>query len=169
MSSEQDRCAAILVALQAVAQELNESNGNATPIRKTQDQPRSKKKGLQSFSRAPGEDQRRSWYLYEDLAAKMNVDEKTIRIAVHEDLRSKSYVLKVRQMLSEEIWPPSSQDCKPLDYYVWGVLERESNKRAHNSVVSLKAFIAVAVASMNRKHLVTPVRSSGPARGGHRG
>ncbi|QQP34905.1 Uncharacterized protein FKW44_022953, partial [Caligus rogercresseyi] len=55
---------------------------------------------------------------------------------------------------SKEIWPPSSPDCKPLDYYVWGVLERESNKRAHNSVVSLKAFITVAVANMNRKHLV---------------
>ncbi|QQP51382.1 Uncharacterized protein FKW44_012727, partial [Caligus rogercresseyi] len=36
-----------------------------------------------------------------DLAAKMSVDEKTIRTAVHKDLRSKSYILKVRQMLSE--------------------------------------------------------------------
>ncbi|QQP41218.1 Uncharacterized protein FKW44_015514 [Caligus rogercresseyi] len=106
-----------------------------------------------------------------DLAAKMNVDKKTIRTAVHEDLRSKSYVLNVRQMFlrsqrpklasdnwpmfwSKEIWPPSSPDCNPLDYYVWGVLERGSNKRAHNSVVSLKASISVVVASMNRKHLV---------------
>ncbi|QQP50705.1 Transposable element tcb2 transposase [Caligus rogercresseyi] len=31
----------------------------------------------------------------------MNVDEKTIRTAVYEDPRSKTYVLKVRQMLSE--------------------------------------------------------------------
>ncbi|QQP42488.1 Uncharacterized protein FKW44_017172 [Caligus rogercresseyi] len=55
---------------------------------------------------------------------------------------------------SKEIWPPSSPNCNPLDYYVWGVLERESNKRAHNSVVLLKASIVVVVASMNRKHLV---------------
>ncbi|QQP39043.1 Uncharacterized protein FKW44_019797 [Caligus rogercresseyi] len=50
---------------------------------------------------------------------------------------------------------PSSSDCNLLDYYVWGVLERESNKRAHNSVVLLKASIVDAVASMNREHLVS--------------
>ncbi|QQP50491.1 Uncharacterized protein FKW44_011505, partial [Caligus rogercresseyi] len=68
-----------------------------------------------------------------------------------------SYVLKVRQtssdtklamVWSKEMWPPSSPDCNPLDYYVWGVLERESNKRAHNSVV----------ANMNREHLVNACR-----------
>ncbi|QQP36320.1 Uncharacterized protein FKW44_021377, partial [Caligus rogercresseyi] len=30
----------------------------------------------------------------------------------------------------------------------------ESNKRAHNNVISLKASIVEAVASMNREHLV---------------
>ncbi|QQP42372.1 Uncharacterized protein FKW44_017010, partial [Caligus rogercresseyi] len=107
-----------------VAQELNESNGNATSLRKTQDQPRSKKKRTPEFLHElqerinddPGTSMR-------DLAAKMNVDEKTIRTAVHEDLRSKS--LKCQNWLSDnlpmfwskEIWPPSSPDCKPLDYY----------------------------------------------------
>ncbi|QQP41664.1 Uncharacterized protein FKW44_016108, partial [Caligus rogercresseyi] len=121
MSSEQDRRAAILDALRAgrapkeiieflklpkttvyrVAQEFNESNGNATPLRKTQDRSRSKKRTLEFFHELqkrinddPGTSMR-------DLAAKINADEKNIRTAVHEDLRSKSYVLKVRQMLSE--------------------------------------------------------------------
>ncbi|QQP53612.1 Uncharacterized protein FKW44_006143 [Caligus rogercresseyi] len=79
------------------------------------------------------------------LAANMNVDKKTIRTAVHEDLRSKSYELKVRQcclrsqrpklalgqfahVLVEGDLAPSSPNCNPLNYYVWGVLERESNK-----------------------------------------
>ncbi|QQP36619.1 Transposable element tcb2 transposase, partial [Caligus rogercresseyi] len=40
-------------------------------------------------------------------------------------------------------------DCTPLNYYLWGVLERESNKCTHNSVVLLKASIVEEVASMN--------------------
>ncbi|QQP48997.1 Uncharacterized protein FKW44_009499, partial [Caligus rogercresseyi] len=47
-----------------------------------------------------------------------------------------------------------SPDCNLLDYYVWGVLERESNKRSHINVISLKASIVEAVANMNREHLV---------------
>ncbi|QQP56535.1 Uncharacterized protein FKW44_001223 [Caligus rogercresseyi] len=43
---------------------------------------------------------------------------------------------------------------QPVGYYVWGVLEREPNKRTHHSVFSLKASIVEAVASMNREHLV---------------
>ncbi|QQP36610.1 Transposable element tcb1 transposase, partial [Caligus rogercresseyi] len=50
---------------------------------------------------------------------------------------------------SKEMLPPSSPDCTPLNYYLWGVLERESNKRTHNSIVLLKASIVEEVASMN--------------------
>ncbi|QQP49803.1 Uncharacterized protein FKW44_010592 [Caligus rogercresseyi] len=126
MSSEQDRLSAILnyrvpkTTVYPVAQELNESNGNLTPLRKTQDLSKSKKRTpefLQELQERINDDPGTSM---RDLTAKMNVDEKTIRAAIHEDLRSKSYVLKVRQMLSE---------------------------------VST-ASIVVAVASMNRKHLV---------------
>ncbi|QQP38685.1 Transposable element tcb1 transposase [Caligus rogercresseyi] len=45
-----------------------------------------------------------------------------------------------------EFWPPSSPDLNPCDYYLWGVLERDTNKRAHNTVDSLKAAIIQAVA-----------------------
>ncbi|QQP40066.1 Transposable element tcb1 transposase, partial [Caligus rogercresseyi] len=40
---------------------------------------------------------------------------------------------------SKEFWPPSSPDLNHCDYYLWGVLERDTNKRAHNTVDSLKA------------------------------
>ena len=37
------------------------------------------------------------------LAARLNVSEWTVRKAVHEDLRCRSYVLKVRQLLSPQL------------------------------------------------------------------
>ncbi|QQP35403.1 Transposable element tcb1 transposase, partial [Caligus rogercresseyi] len=52
---------------------------------------------------------------------------------------------------SKEFWPPpSSPDLNPCDYYLWGVLERDTNKRAHNTVDSLKAAIIQAVANLSR-------------------
>ena len=55
---------------------------------------------------------------------------------------------------TKEFWPPSSPDLNPMDYYVWGVLERKTNKRAHNSIDSLRDAIEEAAANMNSDHLV---------------
>ncbi|QQP41172.1 Transposable element tcb1 transposase, partial [Caligus rogercresseyi] len=52
---------------------------------------------------------------------------------------------------SKEFWPPSNPDLNPCDYYLWGVLERDPNKRAHNTVDSLKAAIIQAVANLSRE------------------
>jgi hypothetical protein len=30
----------------------------------------------------------------------------------------------------KEIWPPSSPDCNPMDYFVWGMAERDTNTKA---------------------------------------
>jgi len=30
---------------------------------------------------------------------------------------------------SKEIWPPSSNDCNPLDYFMWSEVERDVNKQ----------------------------------------
>ena len=38
-------------------------------------------------------------------------------------------------------WPPSSPDLNPLDYAMWGVLERATNKTSHPNIDSLKAAI----------------------------
>lgn len=41
----------------------------------------------------------------------------------------------------KEFWPPNSPDLNPLDYYVWGVVERDTNKSRHPNVDSLKKAI----------------------------
>ncbi|QQP53811.1 Uncharacterized protein FKW44_006424 [Caligus rogercresseyi] len=58
---------------------------------------------------------------------------------------------------SKEFWPPSSPDLNPCDYYLWGVLERDTNKRAHNTVDSLKAAIIQAVANLSREQVAHAV------------
>ncbi|XP_018311841.1 uncharacterized protein [Mycetomoellerius zeteki] len=102
------------------------------------------------------------------LAAILGMSDTTVRRIVQEDLRYKSYVLKVRQMLSEaakakrlarcnllvkDFWPPNSPDLNPLDYYVWGVVERVINKARHPNVASLQAAIEAAFMKMDRAQL----------------
>jgi hypothetical protein len=31
------------------------------------------------------------------------------------------------------VWPPSSPDYNPLDYFMWSKVEREANKHPHNT------------------------------------
>ncbi len=50
----------------------------------------------------------------------------------------------------KEIWPPSSPDCNPLDYYVWSVCEQEVNKAPHNTAASLMAKITEVMANLPR-------------------
>lgn len=51
---------------------------------------------------------------------------------------------------SPDLWPPSSPDCNPLDYYVWGVLEREVNNRPYNTKEELIDAIKISMANLNR-------------------
>lgn len=41
----------------------------------------------------------------------------------------------------KEYWPPNSPDLNPLDYYVWSVCERDTNKVRHPNTDSLKKAI----------------------------
>ena len=52
------------------------------------------------------------------------------------------------------MWPPSSPDLNPLDYYVWGVVERETNKHPHNTLDSLRAAIARVMTHMDKAPLI---------------
>jgi len=56
---------------------------------------------------------------------------------------------------SKDFWPPNSPDLNPLDYYVWGVVERDSNKAKHPNVASLQAAIEAAFIKMDRAQLQT--------------
>ncbi|QQP40381.1 Uncharacterized protein FKW44_014399 [Caligus rogercresseyi] len=42
---------------------------------------------------------------------------------------------------AKEVWPSSSPDLNPLDYAVWGELERHACATPHPSVEALKASI----------------------------
>lgn len=49
----------------------------------------------------------------------------------------------------KEIWPPSSPDCNPLDYYVWSFCEAVVNKQPHNTADSLRARIVEVMADLD--------------------
>ena len=52
-------------------------------------------------------------------------------------------------VLGKEVWPPSSPDCNPLDFYLWGVLEKDINRRPYNIMDELKTAIIAARAAVN--------------------
>ncbi|QQP57327.1 Uncharacterized protein FKW44_002270, partial [Caligus rogercresseyi] len=82
------------------------------------------------------------------LAERLNVHRTTVLHAIHEDLRCNSYVLRARQMLSDAKLVlrecSAALTSNPCDYNLWGILERDTNKRAHNTVDSVKAAIIQA-------------------------
>ncbi len=41
------------------------------------------------------------------------------------------------EVCEKEIWPSSSPDCNPLDYFVWGVTELKVNAAPHNKTEDL--------------------------------
>ena len=51
---------------------------------------------------------------------------------------------------SPDVWPPSSPDLNPLDYYVWGVVERETNKHPHNTLDSVRQSITDVMTNMDK-------------------
>ena len=56
--------------------------------------------------------------------------------------------------VTPNLWPPNSPDLNPLDYYVWGVVEKEVNKHPHNTKFSLMEAIARAMEDINKDHLI---------------
>ncbi|QQP56135.1 Transposable element tcb2 transposase [Caligus rogercresseyi] len=51
---------------------------------------------------------------------------------------------------SLDLWPPSSPDCNPLDYFFWGMVENKTNQHAHNTLDSLRAAIVEEFANMKK-------------------
>jgi len=92
------------------------------------------------------------------LASIVDVSEPTMRRIAEEELRYKSYTLKIRQILFEaarikrvarcfgqkKFWLSNSPDLNSLDYYVWSVVERVTNKSRHPNVTSLRTAIEAA-------------------------
>jgi hypothetical protein len=55
---------------------------------------------------------------------------------------------------SQEIWPPSSPDCNPLDFSLWSEFEREVSKQPHYILASLRAKILEGMADMDREVVI---------------
>ena len=62
----------------------------------------------------------------------------------------------------KDLWPPSSPDCNPLDYYVWGACERTINRTPYNTQKALKAAIVDEFANMSRAHSTLACSGSEP-------
>lgn len=52
--------------------------------------------------------------------------------------------------VAPNLWPPNSPDYNPLDYYLWGVVEKEVNKHPHNT----KSSLMEAMEDINKNHLI---------------
>ena len=68
---------------------------------------------------------------------------------------TQDYLEKVLSgFIPKELWPPSSPDANPLDYFVWGYLKPKVCAYPHGSVDSLKAAIEHEWEVMPTKMLV---------------
>ena len=56
--------------------------------------------------------------------------------------------------VTPNMWPPNSPDLNPLDYFFWGMIERETNLHAHNTTDSLKAAVIEAMSNMCPAHVI---------------
>lgn len=59
----------------------------------------------------------------------------------------------------KDVWPPFSPDLNPLDYGIWGVMEREACATHHNSLETLKASITEAWDNLSDEFVVKTCRS----------
>ncbi|QQP41319.1 Uncharacterized protein FKW44_015644 [Caligus rogercresseyi] len=123
-------------------------------------------------------------------AKNLGVSKDTIRNAV-QDLGLVSYVRRRRQLLSDAsketraikgkkllTWMKhngsTSPDCNPLDYGIWGVVERKACSIPHASVDALKAAVEKEWAEMSVDFIVKTCKAFRPrieamlkANGGH--
>ena len=84
------------------------------------------------------------------------------RLYVFQDSASSHKAMTMQDWMSENLhdhitpnmWSPSSPDLNPLDYYVWGVVKRETNKHPHNTLDSLRAAITRVMTYMDEDHLI---------------
>ncbi len=56
-------------------------------------------------------------------------------------------------MWGKEVWPPSSPDCSPFDYFLWGVSELRVNAKSHNKFKDLIQKVNELVGSLARDTL----------------
>ena len=63
--------------------------------------------------------------------------------------------------ITPDLRPPSSLDLNPLDYYVWGVFERDFNRHPHNTKDSLKVSIVGVMNNIDEEHFIRAAKGLG--------
>jgi hypothetical protein len=69
---------------------------------------------------------------------------------------------RLKDHWSQEIWPPSSKDYNPEDYFMWSEVVIEANKQPHNTLTSLSAKISEVMAYKDREVVIHPCRRLQP-------
>ncbi|QQP50766.1 Uncharacterized protein FKW44_011890 [Caligus rogercresseyi] len=93
---------------------------------------------------------------YAKLAAEMGCSKQTISNTINKDLGYSSTAglgsrpQNLPYHWSPDLWPPSSPDCNPLDYFFWGMVDNKTTKHAHNTLDSLRAAIVEEFANMKK-------------------
>ena len=64
----------------------------------------------------------------------------------------------LKEAWPKNIWPPSSPDCNPCDYFLLGVCEREVNKCPHSTKASLKTKITEFMARLDKTMVANACR-----------
>jgi hypothetical protein len=62
---------------------------------------------------------------------------------------------------SEDILPPSSQNCNSFNFFMWSKVEREFNKCPHITLASLKVMTSDVMTDLDREVIIHASRSSG--------
>ncbi|QQP48684.1 Uncharacterized protein FKW44_009066, partial [Caligus rogercresseyi] len=90
------------------------------------------------------------------------------------DLYQKFCTAIMAHFWPKDMWPSSSPDLNPLDFAVWGELERKTNKTPHPNVDALKATIRTEWDNMSEEFLINSckvvrrrVEAAIEAEGGH--
>ena len=61
--------------------------------------------------------------------------------------------------VAQDVWPSSSPDLNPCDYWLWSKVEKVSNNDAHTRIGSLKSAIKRGFWSISREHTVNACKS----------
>jgi hypothetical protein len=56
----------------------------------------------------------------------------------------------------KEVWPPSSPDYNPMDFFVCGVSEKDINGSPHNNILPLINYIMKVFSNFSRDDVERP-------------
>ncbi|QQP48981.1 Uncharacterized protein FKW44_009476, partial [Caligus rogercresseyi] len=77
------------------------------------------------------------------------------------DLCQKFCTANMAHFWPKDMWPSSSPDLNPLDFAVWGELEKKTNRTPHPNVDALKATIRTEWDNMSEEFLINSCKAFG--------